>query len=105
MKLNIPFPDEICEFTKMESIQPLTNLELRIAERFGSIVKKFKILHHGWEMDAYGYVVNTDNGKQIVVTDHGNPILSNRNYLISKIKEYEKVISETSQIVDKLLVI
>ena len=96
MKLDIPFHDEVCEFTPIKP-QPLTSLELRIIEKFGKIINKFKILHHGWEMDSYGYVVTNGTTNTIVVTDHGNPIVVDSDYLNSKIREYGDVILKTNE--------
>jgi hypothetical protein len=77
--------------------QPLTSLEIRIIEQFGKIVKKFKILHHGWEMDGYGYIVTDGKINKTIVTDHGNPIVVDTNYLNAKIKEYGDVITEINE--------
>jgi len=99
MKLNIPFHDEVCEFTDIKKT-PLTSLELRITKQFGEIINKFKILYHGWEMDGYGYIVQGKDKKQIVVTNHNQPMLVNTGFLISKIKEYEEVINETNKVIE-----
>jgi len=77
--------------------EPLTSLELRIVEQFGKIVKKFKILHHGWDMDGYGYIVTDGNTNKIVTTDHGKPIIVDSSYLNAKIREYGDIILETGE--------
>ena len=38
----------------------MTTIDQQITEQFGKIIKKFPILHHGWELDGSGgdeYVV------------------------------------------------
>jgi hypothetical protein len=99
MKLDIPFPDEVCEFTELRK-QPLTSLELRIIERFGKIQNKFQILHHGWEMDSYGYVVTDGSSKKLIVTNHSRPVEMTADYLRHKIKEYENAIEQTKNIIN-----
>lgn len=96
MKLDIPFHDEVCEFTPIKK-QPLTSLELRITEQFGKIINKFKVLYHGWEIDGYGYIVTDGNTNKIVVTNHNQPMIVDTNYLNAKIREYGHAILETNE--------
>jgi hypothetical protein len=77
--------------------EPLTTLELRIIEQFGKIVKKFRILHHGWDMDGYGYIVADGKINKIVTTDHGKPFVVDSSYLNTKIREYGDVILEIDE--------
>jgi hypothetical protein len=74
-----------------------SSIELKIAEQFGRIIKKFKILHHGWEADGYGYIVNDGNINKIITTNHSKPIAIDVSCLKSKIKEYNEVILETNE--------
>jgi hypothetical protein len=99
MKLNTPFQDEVCEFTNIKKT-PLTSLELRITKQFGEIINKFKILYHGWEMDGYGYIVQEGGKRQIVTTNHNQPMIVSADFLISKIKEYEESVKETKKIIE-----
>ena len=96
MKLNIPFHDEVCEFTEIKK-QPATSSEMLITKQFGTIVKRFKILYCGWEMDSCGYIVNGGAVNKIVVTNHGQPMVVDSGYLNAKIKEYEDAIEDTKE--------
>ena len=94
MKLDIPFRDEVCEFTKTEN---RTSLDLKVEERFGKIVHKFKIFYYDWEMDNYGYVVRDGAKNKLVTTNHGRLMEIGPDYLRHKIKEYEDAITDTKE--------
>jgi hypothetical protein len=74
-----------------------TGLEEKIEKKFGKIISKFKILNHEWEMDGYGYIVDDNNDKKIVVTDHGRPIVVDKKYLNDIISGYKERIQETQR--------
>lgn len=78
-------------------ILKLTALELKITEKFGKIVYKFPILHHNWECDGYGYIVNDGKNNKVVTTNHTNPVIVDSNFLNSKIREYGDMILETNE--------
>ena len=94
MKLDIPFHDEVCEFTKTEN---KTSLDLKVESRYGKILLKFKIFYYDWEMDNYGYVVNDGARNKLVTTNHGRLTEIDVDYLFHKIKEYENAIRETKE--------
>jgi hypothetical protein len=75
----------------------LNSIENKIQKEFGKIVSKFKILNHEWEMDGYGYIVSNDDDKKIVITDHGNPKIVDKNYLNDIISGYKERIQETQR--------
>jgi len=87
-----PYPrhDEI-------SLEHLNSTEKKIEKEFGKIVSKFKILTHEWEMDGYGYIVNVKDDKKIIVTNHGKPMVVDRNYLNDIISGYKERIQETQR--------
>jgi hypothetical protein len=106
MKLNIPFPDEVCEFTDVKKLEK-TTIDVKVEQSYGSIIKKFPVLHHGWEGDGYGYVVaNVVKGKlitpKLILTNHSKPYEASSNELRLKINEYQRIIGETNQVL-KLL--
>lgn len=65
--------------------------------KFGKILAKFPILHHGWEGDCYGYVVEKESKKLIIMTDHGVPYISDEDEINSKLSEYQNVIKNTQE--------
>jgi hypothetical protein len=79
------------------SLEYLNSTEKKIEKEFGKIVSKFKILTHEWEMDGYGYVINDKNDKRIIVTNHGKPMIVDRNYLNDIISGYKERIQETQR--------
>jgi hypothetical protein len=78
----------------------MTSLELKIAEQFGQILNKFRIFHHEWETDGYGYVVENNSTKKLIVCNHNKPQEMTADYLRYKIKEYEDVIKETKDAIE-----
>lgn len=78
-------------------LKHMNSIEKKIEKDFGKIVSKFKILTHEWEMDGYGYIVNDGIQNKIVITNHNKPMVTNADYLHSKIKEYKETVQETER--------
>jgi hypothetical protein len=88
------------EFDKQDKnfLEYLNSTEKRIEKDFGKIISKFKILTHEWEMDGYGYIVrDLECNKNIVVTNHGKPMVVNKSYLNDIISGYKERIQETER--------
>ena len=89
----------------------MTPLEFRITSEFGKIIKKFPILHHGWDGDGYGYVVGNIEHKysekkkylgpfcnyKLILTNHSKPYEADVSELKSKVIEYQNMIGETNE--------
>jgi len=89
----------VSKYDKMDKDFLKNSLELKIEEKFGKIVSKFRILNHEWEMDGYGYIVNSGIDCQPVVTNHGKPMIVDKGYLETKISDYKEAIQETQRAV------
>ena len=74
-----------------------TALEQKIENQFGKIISKFPILHHEWEMDGYGFVVEKDNKRNVVLTHHGNLMIVDVKELHNYISAYKDVIQKTER--------
>lgn len=85
------------KFDKMDKDFLKNSLENKIEKEYGKIISKFKVLDHKWEMDGYCYIVSGEKGNQIVTTNHGKPMVVNKDYLHTKIKEYKETIQETER--------
>jgi hypothetical protein len=88
------------EFDKQDKnfLEHLNLTEKKIEKEFGKIISKFKILSHEWEMDGYGYIVrDIEYNKNIIVTNHGKPIVVNKDYLNDIISTYKETIQETQR--------
>lgn len=96
MKLDIPFHDEVCEFTNIKKTEK-TSLDLKVERRYGKIIHKFRIFYYDWEMDNYGYVVNDGTKNKLITTNHGKLEEFDLDFLFHKIKEYENVIEQTKK--------
>jgi hypothetical protein len=95
-------PDDILkESTGFNNNQPIrlkkTSLEAKIENKFGEIICKFPLLHHEWEMDSYGYIVENKNGRELILTSHGNPYKANVNELELKRAHYKDIIQQTER--------
>jgi hypothetical protein len=92
----------------------MTTIDQQITEQFGKIIKKFPILHHGWEGDGYGYVVaNVESVEtdvftgplirpKLILTNHSKPYESDASELRKKIVEYQNIIGETNEALELL---
>lgn len=79
-----------------------STIETKIEEQFGKIICRFKVLHSGWEMDGDGFIVERDDKRNIVLTNHSNPYISSIEELGKKISEYKEVIQATSRAIHLL---
>lgn len=60
------------------------------------IIKTFKVLWEGWELDNLGYLIKDSSGKySVVLTNHGRPFIADRKFVESKIREYRGILDET----------
>lgn len=57
-------------------------------------IMKFPVLHCGWESDGEGALVNTNEGRKLVLSNHG------RNYF-AKAKELEGILNGYLDVVDQ----
>jgi len=90
-----PYPDIIGSWDETIYLNPI---EQKIEKDFGKIISKFKILHHEWEMDGYGYIVrDLEYNKNAIVTNHGKPMVVNKSYLNDIISGYRERIQETQR--------
>ena len=78
-----------------------SNLENKIEQKYGEIISSFPIHRHEWEMDGYGYIVENKNahysGRDIILTDHGNPYISNIKELETLVASYKDIIQKTER--------
>ena len=87
----------------------MTTIDKQITEQFGKIIKKFPILHHGWDGDGYGYIVaNIQNVEtevfsgplitpKLILTNHSKPYEAKSDELFSKIDYYKHIIEDTNE--------
>ena len=66
-------------------------------------IYKFEIMYVGWECDSYGWVVvDEDNNRHLLLTNHGQEYIAHQNELTSLIKTYEEKIEETKKALNLL---
>jgi len=80
-----------------DDAKPVSGIESKIEKNLGKIVTKFKILHHEWEMDGYGYIIDDQGEKQLVISDHGAIRIVDKEHLNELIKNYKEIIQETER--------
>lgn len=86
----------------MNKQRSLPIMDQQIEEQFGKIIKKFPILHHGWDGDGYGYVVDNIQEKNLILTNHSKPYLADASELSAKINQYQQMIGETNEAINLL---
>ncbi len=69
----------------------------QVENKFGKTVFRFPVLHLGWEADGWGYVVERDEKREIILSNHGTFYVASIKELESKIAEYTKVKFETKK--------
>lgn len=92
MEASVKYPEIVGSW---DDVKPTSGIESKIEKNLGKIVTKFKILHHEWEMDGYGYIIDDQGEKQLVISDHGAVRIADKEHLNELIKNYKEVIQET----------
>jgi hypothetical protein len=58
---------------------------------------KFDVLFHGWECDPDGWIVEVDNERLVILTDHGSSYIATTKELKERLKYYRTVIEATEK--------
>ena len=69
----------------------------QIDEKLGKTIFKFPVLHLGWEADGWGYVVEKDGSREVILSNHGKFYTASIKELEQKVAEYTKVKFETKK--------
>ncbi len=75
-------------------------MENQVETKFGKTLFKFPVLHLGWEADGWGYIVERDGKREIILSNHGNLYVASVKELESKIAEYTEVKFKTKKAID-----
>jgi len=94
MEASVKYPEIVGSW---DDVKPTSGIESKIEKNLGKIVAKFKILHHEWEMDGYGYIIDNQGEKQLVISDHGAIRIVDKEHLNELIKNYKEIIQETER--------
>ena len=94
MEASVKYPEIVGSW---DDVKPMSGIESKIEKNLGKIVAKFKILHHEWEMDGYGYIIDNQGEKQLAISDHGAIRIVDKEHLNELIKNYKEVIQETER--------
>lgn len=62
------------------------------------VLKKIDVLWSGWECDGSAWLVQTDDGPKIVMSDHGQKHFDNGDELRARIFAYNEAIRETEEL-------
>lgn len=62
------------------------------------VLKKIDVLWSGWECDGIAWLVQTDDGPKIVMSDHGQKHFDNGDELRARIFAYNEAIRETEEL-------
>ena len=77
-------------------------MEEIINKKLGKTIFKFPVLHLGWEGDGWGYVIEKDDKREIVLSNHGKFYTASVKELEQKLAEYKKVEFETKKAITLL---
>ena len=91
-----PAPD-LQSFTKVKSPE-----EEKIEKEHGKTIFKFPVLHLGWEADGWGYVIDRDSKREVILSNHGKFYTASIKELEQKLAEYKKVEFETKKAITLL---
>jgi len=91
-----PAPD-LQSFTKVKSTE-----EEKIEKTYGKTIFKFPVLHLGWEADGWGYVIDRDGEREVILSNHGKFYTASIKELEQKLAEYKKVEFETKKAITLL---
>ncbi|MEG0869660.1 MAG: hypothetical protein RSG77_21845 [Hafnia sp.] len=89
-----PFRDAL--LAKTDELQRIASLNnpVHVAEQEYKAILKFDVYHCGWESDAEGSVVETPEGRKLVLTNHGQPYFADAKELQNYIREYSNAIDK-----------
>jgi hypothetical protein len=94
MEASVKYPEIIGSW---DDLPHSTGVDKKIEKEFGKIIHKFEILNHQWEMDGYGYIVNTGFDCKLIVTDHGKPVIVGKDFITNKLEEYKQIVLNTEK--------
>mgnify|MGYP000019447197 CR=1 FL=1 len=77
-------------------------MDQNINKELGKTIFKFPVLHLGWEADGWGYVIEKDDNREIILSNHGKFYTSSVKELEQKLAEYKKVEFETKKAITLL---
>ncbi len=86
-----PAPD-LQSFAQFKSAE-----EEKIEKVHGKTIFKFPVLHLGWEADGWGYVIERDGTREVILSNHGKFYTASIKELEQKIAEYTKVKLDTKK--------
>jgi 3-dehydroquinate dehydratase len=69
----------------------------QIDEKLGKTIFRFPVLHLGWEADGWGYVIEKDGKRDVILSNHGKFYTASIKELEQKIAEYTKVKFDTKK--------
>lgn len=67
------------------------------------VIFQFDVLWSGWECDSDAWVVETDGGLALVMTNHGSKYFADTSELKERISSYENTIENTNKALGMLL--
>lgn len=76
-------------------------IELKGLGKIKRVIHEAVVLHRGWEMDNYVYLVEMEGGKKkIITTSHGEWVEMSKKELIKKADETRNSLDDIESILD-----
>jgi len=76
--------------------------EIKVDNIAYRVLGKAEVLWVGWESDNVAWVVKTDSGNKLVMSNHGLLIFATADALQSKIDEYQQAITNSTNLLNLL---
>ena len=74
-----------------------------VLKSFGAQAKisyEFPVLYHQWECDGFGFVIEHDGDKSLVLSNHGSPFVADASHLEDRLAYYRNVTAATITAID-----
>lgn len=73
-----------------------------VYQKMNKIVKSIDVLWPGWECDPRAWLIETDEGLEILTTKYGKIVKIDCEFLIERINFYKNVVKETEWVLEKM---
>lgn len=67
-----------------------------------NVIHYFEVLYSGWECDGMAWIIDMDNTKKLIMTNHGTMYEAQLSELQGLLKYYAETMQETQKAVDLL---
>jgi len=89
-------------FEREEARRREKELDITVEGKDFTAIAMSDVLWCGWECDSKVWIVEDEGVKKVVTTDHGSKKFSDKDFLLSKIAEYQGAIASTQRLLNMM---